>query len=100
MFVKGTYFMPTKGSGSHNMVFGYDTFNDKKFANNHQSGSDYRINGTTHHRRGTTRSFRSGYPGSSTILQYNPIGLSSLGTNFRTHCLFFNDSLALTATSR
>ena len=25
------------------MVFGYDTFNDKRFANNHQSGSDYRI---------------------------------------------------------
>ena len=29
------------------MVMGYDTFNDKRFANNHQSGSDYRIQATT-----------------------------------------------------
>ena len=47
-FVKATYFLSTKGCGSHQMVFGYDTFNDKRFANNHQSGSDYRILGTTH----------------------------------------------------
>ena len=30
-------------------------------------------------------------PGSSTVLQYNPIATSSLGTNFRTHSLFYND---------
>ena len=29
------------------MTFGYDIFNDKRFANNHQSGSDYRILGTS-----------------------------------------------------
>jgi hypothetical protein len=89
--VKATYFKPTKGSGSHNMVFGYDTFNDKKFSNNHQSGSDYRINGTT-----TTIVngviFPQWNPGSSTILQYNPIALSSLGTKFRSHSLFYNDA--------
>jgi hypothetical protein len=90
-FVKGTYFKPMKGSGSHNMVFGYDTFDDKKQANNHQSGSDYRINGTT-----TTIVngviFPQWNPGSSTILQYNPIATDSFGTNFRTHSLFFNDA--------
>ena len=37
-FAKATYFKSTKGTGSHNMVFGYDIFNDKRFANNHQSG--------------------------------------------------------------
>ena len=37
------------------MVFGYDTFNDKRFANNHQSGSDYRILGTTTIIRGRAR---------------------------------------------
>ena len=47
VFAKGSYFLSTKGAGSHNIVFGYDTFNDKRFANNHQSGSDYRILGTT-----------------------------------------------------
>ena len=29
--------------GSHNLVFGYDRFNDIRQADNHQSGSDYRI---------------------------------------------------------
>ena len=90
-FVKATYFKSTKGSGSHNMVFGFDSFNDKRFANNHQSGSDYRINGTT-----TTVVngviYPQWNPGASTILQYNPIATSSLGTNFRTNAGFFNDN--------
>jgi outer membrane receptor protein involved in Fe transport len=92
--IKATYFKSTKGTGSHQMVFGYDTFNDKRFANNHQSGSDYRINGTTSIIRGTGADaaiYPQWLPGSSTILQYNPIATSSLGTAFRTHSLFYND---------
>ena len=93
-FFKGTYFKPTKRAGSHNMVFGFDTFDDKRFANNHQSGSDYRINGTTTTIVGSTI-YPQWNPGSSTILQYNPIALSSLGTNFRSNSLFFNDNWRL-----
>ena len=47
ILVKGNYFLSTGGSGSHSLVFGYDTFNDVRVAKNHQSGSDYRILGTT-----------------------------------------------------
>jgi hypothetical protein len=90
-FVKGTYFKSTKGSGSHNVTFGYDLFNNKWFANNHQSGSDYRINGTTATIVGTTI-YPQWNPGPSTVLQYNPLFASSLGTNFRTHGLFLNDN--------
>ena len=90
-FVKGTYFKSTKGSGSHNMVFGYDTANDKRFANNYQSGSNYRVIGTT-----TTIVngviFPQWTPGPTTVLQYNPILQGSLGTKFRTHSLFYNDN--------
>ena len=43
---KGSYFLSKKSSGSHNVTFGYDNFNDIRNANNHQSGSDYRILGT------------------------------------------------------
>jgi outer membrane receptor protein involved in Fe transport len=96
--VKATYFKSTKGSGSHQMVFGYDTFNDKRFANNHQSGSDYRINGTTTIVRGTGADaviYPQWNPGASTIFQYNPIATSSLGTNFRTHSIFYNDQWRL-----
>ena len=99
VFLKGTYFLSTSGTGSHNMVFGYDNFNDVRNANNHQSGSDYRILGTG------TIVVGSGdgavvYPvlngsDNTTRIQYNPIPLDSVGSNFRTHALFFNDSWRL-----
>jgi outer membrane receptor protein involved in Fe transport len=90
ILVKGNYFMST-GRGSHNLVFGYDMFNDERFSNNHQSGSDYRV-------YGTTSILRDGvlYPvfdtGTSTYIQYNPIIKATTGTNFRTHSLFVNDT--------
>jgi hypothetical protein len=90
-YIKGTYFKPTKGSGSHTMSFGYDLYNDKRFSNNHQSGSDYRINGTTVIPRDGVI-YPQWLPGTSTILQYNPILQSSAGTKFRTHSLFYNDN--------
>jgi outer membrane receptor for ferrienterochelin and colicin len=90
VFVKGTYVLSTGGSGSHTMHFGYDTFNDKRFANNHQSGSDYRILGTTSIVRGADI-FPRWLPGSTTI-QWNPIAEGSQGTNFRTNALFVNDN--------
>ena len=90
---KGTYFLSTGKTGSHNLVFGYDTFNDIRIAENHQSGSDYRI-------LGTTSLLRDGvvYPSwtPSTIIQWNPIDAASLGTDFRTLSLFFNDQWRLT----
>ena len=94
-YIKATYFKPTKNAGSHNLVFGFDSFNDKRFANNHQSGSDYRINGTTTTIVGTGTNaviYPQWNPGSSTVLQYNPIATSSLGTNFRVNSGFFNDN--------
>jgi hypothetical protein len=88
--LKGTYFASTRGAGSHNVVFGYDTFNDVRLAENHQSGSDYRILGTTSIIRGSDV-YPSWTPGSSTLIQWNPIDAASLGTDFRTHSLFVND---------
>jgi len=40
---KGSWFVSTPGFGSHDVAFGYDSFNDIRKANNHQSGSDFRI---------------------------------------------------------
>ncbi len=91
-FAKGTYFLSTKNAGSHNMVFGYDLFNDKRFANNHQSGSDYRILGTTSI-IGADNSITPVFLGDgTTIIQWNPIPVGSQGTNFRTHSVFYNDN--------
>ena len=73
------------------MVGGYDGFNDKLAVDNHQSGSDFRV-------LGTSSIYRDGvvYPvwnnvGSSTLIQWNPISNPTQGSNFRTHSLFFND---------
>ena len=90
IFVKGTYFASTGNAGSHTATFGYDLFNDKRLANNHQSGSDYRflnapaiVEGTT-----VTASMISGV----TEIWWQPIFVESQGTNFRTHSVFFNDN--------
>jgi outer membrane receptor protein involved in Fe transport len=94
-FGKATYFLSTSRSGSHNMTFGGDSFNDIRFANNHQSGSDYRILGTGTIMRGTGTSAVL-YPvllgNGTTIIQWNPIPFSSQGANFRTYSAFYNDS--------
>jgi outer membrane receptor for ferrienterochelin and colicin len=90
VFVKGTYFLSRKGRGSHNIVFGYDNFGDLRFANNHQSGSDYRIINAPEIVRGTDLfpQFISG----TTQIRWQPIFVSSLGTTFRTNSAFLNDN--------
>ena len=90
LFLKGSYFKSTIDGGSHNMQFGYDTFNDLRRADNYQSGSNYRILGTSTVMRGTE--LFPQFLNSNTILQYNPLPTPSLGTNFRIHSLFFNDA--------
>ena len=93
VFVKGSYFMSTRGTGSHNLMFGYDLFNDVRFANNHQSGSGYRIVNAPAIVEGENviASFVSG----TSLIQWNPIFVETQGTNFRTHSLFVNDNWRL-----
>jgi len=97
VFAKGTYFLSTKGGGSHNMVFGYDLFNDERFANNHQSGSDYRVIGTTSIIAADGTIYPQWLPDGTTVIQWNPIPVGSQGTNFRTHSLFYNDNWRVNA---
>jgi hypothetical protein len=82
------------------MTFGFDSFNDIRFANNHQSGSDYRIISTAPAIvRGTGENavvFPAIPTGTSNtagpLIQWSPIPLDSQGSNFRTYSLFYNDS--------
>jgi len=39
--VKGSYFLNSEAAGTHDLVFGYDTFDDQRFSINHQTGSDF-----------------------------------------------------------
>ena len=77
-------------SSSHNLVIGYDSFNDRRLANNYQSGSNYRLINAPAVLSGTDliATFVSG----TTQFQWNPIFVESLGTKFRTHSVFANDN--------
>ena len=44
--IKGSYFLSTEGAGTHDLVFGYDTFEDIRFSINHQTGSDWTVYGS------------------------------------------------------
>jgi outer membrane receptor protein involved in Fe transport len=96
VFAKGTYFLSTPRFGSHNFVFGYDNFNDIRQANNHQSGSDYRILSAGAILTGSGAAENDIFPiflgDGTTTIQWNPITQESEGTNFRTHSLFLNDT--------
>lgn len=88
---KVSYFLSTGGLGTHDLVAGYDTFDDVRTADNHQSGSDWRILGTGATINGTniTPIFLGD---GSTFIQFDPILQSSQGTHFKTNSLFVNDT--------
>ena len=90
LVLKGSYLYSTPNMGSHNVVFGFDTFNDRRTGDNHQSGSDWHIWATS-----STIVDGTIYPivtpGFSTYIINWPILEASSGTNFRTHSLFVND---------
>jgi hypothetical protein len=88
--VKGNYFWSTP-RGAHNIVFGYDGFNDRRKSDNHQSASDWHI-WTTGSRTVGNQVFPVILPGASTWIIHWPIAEASRGTNFRTNALFVNDS--------
>ncbi len=93
VILKGSYFLSNSAYGSHQIVFGYDYFNDNIIANTHPSGSDYRIRGTSSIVRGE-QIFPVLLPGSTT-LDRNPLVALSEGSNLRVHSLFANDTWRL-----
>jgi hypothetical protein len=98
LLAKASYFLTTESAGSHDLVAGYDTFTDVRAANNHQSGSDFRIliSGTRVGGDGSTL-FPIFNPGGTTIsssttwIQWNPIFLETQGSDFVTNSYFVND---------
>jgi outer membrane receptor protein involved in Fe transport len=98
ILAKGSWFLSSESLGSHDVAFGYDSFDDLRLANNHQSGSDFRIitrsardiNGTivpvmVTDPNGTFRQY----------IQYNPILASAESTHFVTNSIFINDKWRL-----
>jgi outer membrane receptor for ferrienterochelin and colicin len=92
ILIKGTYFLSAGSLGSHNIVLGYDDFKGKRTANNYQSGSNYRI-------WGTSSTYYNGdiYPifGPNSFFYYTPISTLTQGTNTHTKSAFLNDQWRL-----
>ncbi|MBK9090917.1 MAG: TonB-dependent receptor [Holophagales bacterium] len=96
--VKGTYFLSTKDLGSHNIVLGGELYDDQRFANNYQSGSNYRIytksvivrNGVVYPVIDTAA---TGSP--TSFIRWTPIAEGSQGNSFKTWSVFLNDSWTL-----
>lgn len=96
--LKGSWFLSSESVGSHDLSFGYDTFDDQRLANNHQSGSDFRI--ITHDAimRGTDiyPVLRTDPNGAlNQYIQYNPILQDATSTSFVTNSIFVNDKWRL-----
>ncbi len=89
--LKASYFLSTPSFGSHDLVAGYDNFDDIRAADNHQSGSDWRILGTSATITGDDISPTFLGDG-STIFQFNPIFLETRGTDFVTESVYANDT--------
>jgi carboxypeptidase family protein/TonB-dependent receptor-like protein len=87
---KASWFVSTKSLGSHDLALGYDTFNDVRLADNHQSGSDFRVFITNTIYQGTTL-FPRMLGDDTTAIVWNPILVHSHGTNFRTNSFYLND---------
>jgi outer membrane receptor for ferrienterochelin and colicin len=91
---KGHYFLSSKGLGNHDIVAGYESFAEKRFANNYQSGSNFRlfvnsaqrINGVIY------PTLTPGPGGSATFLVWTPIfTLQQNESNLGSDSIFVND---------
>jgi hypothetical protein len=88
---KASYFLSTRKLGAHHMVFGYDRFNDKIFQNAYQSGSGYRILGTTSILGSDGASLYPQFLPNTTLIMHTPVEQLTKGSNLRMHSLFMND---------
>ena len=87
--IKGSWF--TAASGTHDLVFGVDSFNDMRLSNNYQTPSNFRnyiYEGPAYGPDGTF------YPvvGSYAEIDYWPIFNLSAGTNYKTNSAYVNDT--------
>jgi hypothetical protein len=93
LLVKGSYFLSTP-TGAHDVVFGYETFNDRIAGDLHQSGSDFHVWTTASFvENGTIYPVVEGGPDAfSTWIIHWPVVESNRGTSYRSHAFFVNDT--------
>jgi outer membrane receptor protein involved in Fe transport len=94
-------FFDAKSFGSHDIVAGVDRFAERRYANNHQSGSDFSIFVTrVQYSNGVIYPVitPSNAAGGGTFIRWNPILVPASANDLRTDSAFVNDTW--NATSR
>jgi hypothetical protein len=96
ILAKASYFLTTEGTGTHDFVAGYDTFEDIRFAINHQTGSDFTVWSSDT----IVQSANEIYPqftGSSTWIGWWAVFNPELAqpSSFKTNSFYVNDSWQL-----
>ncbi|HEU4520667.1 MAG TPA: TonB-dependent receptor, partial [Thermoanaerobaculia bacterium] len=90
LLLKTNYYLSTRSLGNHNLVAGFDSFSEHRFANNYQSGSNFRVFVDSAFKQGDTI-----YPritAGRTIFQWTPIfALQQNETDLQTDSVFVND---------
>jgi hypothetical protein len=93
--LKGTYYLNTANLGTHNLTLGAENFAETRLANNHQSGSDWRILANTVRDSAGNPILLDGSPvpifQSNTLMRWNPIFQVSPGSDLQTNSIFLND---------
>jgi outer membrane receptor protein involved in Fe transport len=93
--LKGTYYLNTANLGTHNLTLGVENFAETRLANNHQSGSDWRVHANTVRDSAGNPILIDGSPvpifQSNTLLQWTPIFQVSPGSDLQTNSIFLND---------
>lgn len=88
-------FIDAKSFGSHDLIAGVDRFSESRYANNHQSGSDFSIfvsraqwiNGVIYPVITPTNA-----TGGGTFIRWNPILVAANQNDLRTDSAFINDT--------
>ncbi|TAM55014.1 MAG: TonB-dependent receptor, partial [Acidobacteria bacterium] len=102
--VKGSWFATSQSLGTHDIVVGYDSFNDMRFSNNYQSGSNYVYWPTAYLTTDAGaivldpvlhQPIPIVYGDGSSDFTYWAVLAQSKGTNFRTNSTFVNDKWRL-----
>lgn len=88
--VKGSYYLNAGSLGNHNVVAGLDNFHEKRFAENHQSGSDYRIFASSAFFNSSGTIFPNFDP-ASTFIRWTPILVAGSNDKLATKSGFVND---------
>jgi len=92
---KASYFLSTENTGSHDIVAGFDSFDDIRTSNNYQSPNDFFVFADQSIIRDNVVypviGSQSGDDGGNSYIAYYPILANSLGTHFKTNSLFVND---------